>query len=209
MKVLAVASQKGGSGKSTIAIHIAVMAQMQGIEVLIADLDPHSQTAAEWAGERDTGSPLVITAHEEDLEALQKQASSEGFGLLVLDCPPYVDSIVKTATKIADFTLIPAQPRFADIRTLPRVVESVHPPFSVILNACQPGHNGMETTKTREARQLLTDSGIPVAKPTLTRRESLADSLNGGEAVIEFEPNGKAAAEIEQMWNWIKGELHL
>lgn len=188
-----------------LAIHLAVVAQQEGYDTLLADLDPHSQTSAEWASERQSDKPLVLTAHAEDIEALQTQAMSEGFDLVIMDCPPYIDKIVKTATKAADFTLIPAQPRFGDIRTLPRVIESVHPPYAVMLNVCPPGHiAGEEATKTKEARQLLEEAGIRVAAPSITRREAFADALNGGEAVVEFDTHGKAADEIRTLWNWIK-----
>jgi len=204
MKTLAVASQKGGSGKSTITIHLAVAAQQAGMDTIVADLDPHSQTSAEWAAERSLEQPLVVTAHAEDIQALQKQAEGEGFDLLILDCPPYVDDVVQMATQVADYTLIPAQPRFADVRTLPRVIESVKEPYAVILNACTPGPNGMETSKTREVRHLLEDAGIPVAPLHITRREAFADALNGGEAVNEFDPEGKASHEVKTLWKWVQ-----
>ena len=204
MKTVAVSSQKGGSGKSTVAIHLAVAAQASGIETIIADLDPHSQTAAEWASERSSEQPMVVTAHADDIEVLQKQALDEGFGLLILDCPPYVDDVVRLATKLADYTLIPAQPRFADIRTLPRIIGNVHKPYSVILNVCTPGLHGGESTKTREARAVLEDAGIPVAPLHITRREAFSDALNGGTAVFEFEPEGKAAREVAVLWKWLK-----
>jgi len=204
MKTLAVASQKGGSGKSTITIHLAVAAQQAGMDVIIADLDPHSQTAAEWAFERPFDKPSVVSSDAEDIEALQKQASDEGFDLLILDCPPYVDDVVMMATRISDFTLIPAQPRFADIKTLPRVIESVAEPYAVVLNACTPGPHGMETAKTLEVRRVLEAGGIPVAPLHITRREAFADALMGGEAVNEFDPEGKASHEVKTLWKWLR-----
>jgi len=207
MKTLTIASQKGGCGKSTLAVHIAVMAEKEGVDTLIADLDPHSQTSAEWALEREAEVPVVVTAHADDIKTLQQQAKEEGFGLLILDCPPYIDKVVKQATEIADYTLIPAQPRFADLRTLPRVIENVAPPFSVVLNVCTPGINGQESSKTREARKLIEESDIPISRVSIVRREAFSDALNGGEAVIEFESQGKAAKEIQDLWEWLQEEL--
>jgi len=207
MKVLTIASQKGGCGKSTLAIHIAVMAEQQGLEVIVADLDPNSQTSAEWASERTSQTPIVVRAHTDDIKDLKNQAQDEGFHLLILDCPPYIDKVVMNATKIADYTLIPSQPRFADLRTLPRVIENVDPPYSVILNACTPGLSGQESSKTREARLILKQENIPTSNISIVRREAYSDALNGGEAVIEFQSQGKAAKEISNLWSWLQEEL--
>lgn len=204
MRTLTLASTKGGCGKSTLAIHLAVAAQQAGRETLLADLDPHSQTAAEWAAEREAPTPTVIRATADDIHALQQQAQDEGFDLLVLDCPPYIDGVVSAATTAADFTLIPAQPRFADIRVLPRVIERVSPPFAVVLNGCTPGLNTLPSSKTQEVWVLLRDNAIPVASAWITRREAFADALNGGQAVVEFEAHGKAASEIRVLWAWVQ-----
>ena len=204
MHTLALASTKGGCGKSTLAIHLAVAAQQAGLDTLLADLDPHSQTAAEWATERDASTPTVIRATADDIQALQQQAQSEAFDLLVLDCPPYIDATVRSATQAADFTLIPTPPRFADLRVIPRVIERTHPPFAVVLNACPPGLNAQPASKTLEVWQLLTDNKIPVADVWITRREAFADALNGGQAIVEFDTYGKAAAEIRALWAWLQ-----
>ena len=206
MHTLTLASTKGGCGKSTLAIHLAVCAQLAGWETLLADLDPHSQTAAEWAGERASTTPTVIRATADDIQALQQQAQAEGFDLLVLDCPPYLDAVAQAATQAADFTLIPAQPRFADIRVLPRVIEQISLPFAVVLNACTPGLNALPSRKTLEVLTLLKDHQIPVVSRWITRREAFADALNGGQAVQEFEAHGKAAAEIQRLWAWLQGQ---
>lgn len=207
MHTITLASTKGGCGKSTLAIHLAVTAQQAGQDTLLADLDPHSQTSAEWAAERQIDTPTVIRATADDIPTLQQQARSEEFEVLILDCPPYIDKVVHAATTVADFTLIPAQPRFADIRVLPRVIEQVNPPFSVVLNACTPGLLGQPSSKTLEAMTLLQDSAIPVAPKWITRREAFADALNSGQAVTEFEHSGKGAREIKALWQWVRQQL--
>ena len=207
LKVLTIASQKGGCGKSTLAIHIAVMAELNGYEVIIADLDPHSQTSTEWASERKQTTPVVVKADTDDINDLHNQAKKEGFNLLILDCPPYVDKVVTHATKISDFTLIPSQPRFADLRTLHRTLNNVHPPYSVILNSCTAGYCGQDSSKTKEARKILSDNKISTYENSIIRRDAYSDALNGGEAVIEYELNSKASNEIKTLWNWIQEKL--
>ncbi len=207
MYVIALAGQKGGSGKSTVAIHLAALAQSQGRETLLADLDPHSQTAAEWGSERTQALPVIIRATADDLAALLAQAEDEGFDLVLLDLPPYVDPVVREATGRAHLTLVPCRPFFADLRTLPRVLAGIHPPLWVVLNACPPPLGAFEATKTREARALLAAHAIPTAPVALTQRMAFCDALNCGEAVFEFDPTGKAAREVAQLWDWVYTEL--
>lgn len=208
MKTIAISSQKGGVGKSTITIHLAVVAEMDGISTLIADLDPHSQTSKEWALERELETPVVVSADIKDVSELIKQAKKEGFGLVLLDCPPYINDAVLETTKVADFTLIPCPPRFPDLRTLPRVVESVSGNYSVVLSQCPPPRFfGMDSGKAKEARELLVENHINVSPKSVSRRESFADSLISGEAVNEFDPESKAANEIIHLFKWLKSEV--
>lgn len=207
MKIVAIASQKGGVGKSTIAVHLAVAASNEGKNVIIVDIDPHSQTSSEWATERGIrglDKPVVLQSHADEIKDLKKQAKKEGYDLMIIDCPPYVDDVVGTVTKLADFTLIPVQPRFPDMRTLLRVIEGVHKPYAVILNGCQAKINGIESSKTREARTLIEEANITICPHSIVRRESFADSLNSGASVHEFDLHGKSALEIDSIWRWLQ-----
>jgi len=204
LQVISFVAQKGGTGKSTVCIHLAVYAESMGLDVLVADLDPHSCTTAEWASERESQSPFVITADKDDLNQLKKQAEEEKFDLLLLDCPPYINDIVRIATKISDYTLIPSSPRFADLRTLPRTIISVEPPFAVLLNLCPHGNSiGIGSAKVFEARKLLKNNDIPTFKVSIVRREAFADALNGGQGINEYAPKSKAEKEIKDLFNCI------
>ena len=207
MNIISVASQKGGSGKSTVSIHLATLAQTKGIKTLLADMDRHSQTATEWGKARESSEPMVAPIPLDKLSTLLKQAEDKGFGLVVLDLPPYVDDVVKEVTKMADITLVPCRPSFADLKTLPRVLTKIHPPYSVVLNACPAGMSGMEGSKTSEARKLLVHNKIEVCPVSITQRVAFTDALNGGEAVNEFEPTSKASLEIESLLNWVNKEI--
>ena len=115
MKTVSFVSHKGGVGKSTLAIHLAVEAYKQGLEALLVDLDFHSSTVVEWAAIRSEKQPLVITAQVSDLAALYQQAAAENFDLLILDCQPYFTDDTELITKLSDFTILPTTPRFADV----------------------------------------------------------------------------------------------
>lgn len=177
------------------------------MDVLLADLDPHSQTATEWASERRSDFPVVVQVDHVDMKALIDQAKDEGFDLVIFDCPPYINDVVYEASTLADYTLIPSQPEFAPIRTLGRIVEVVSDPYAVVLNGCHPARLGNETQKTREARVAVLNAGIRVAPQAISRRIDLTDALNSGGSVFEYDMQGKASVEVQSLYEWVKEEL--
>jgi chromosome partitioning protein len=200
MKTISFLSHKGGTGKSTLAIHLAVAAQAEGLEVLLVDLDHHSASVAEWASVRDDKQPLAVTAQFSDVAALHQQATDEGFDLLILDCPPYINAETLQASKIADITLLPVAPRFTEISTLPRDLELVSPPYFVLLNSC--------TTGAEEVREMLEEIDIPVSPLCFTRldtfTDTFTDALNYGQGVTEYEKDGVAAGQIKAFLGWMQ-----
>jgi chromosome partitioning protein len=221
MKTLAIASQKGGTGKSTTSIHISSAATKAGLKVLLVDADHNSSSALFWGKEREVSEPLVVTAFPEDSEDMDIEESeliekldffkeageNEDYDLMVIDCPPYVNKLAIYATSMADLTIIPVRPKFNDLQTLYKTISRVEKPIGVLLSQCQPKINGMESGKTQEARRLIEENGISVVPVQITNRESYSDSLNGGCSVLEYEPKGKASEEVLQLWDWVKNEM--
>ena len=196
MKTISFLSHKGGTGKSTLAIHLAVVAQAEGQEVLLVDLDHHSASVAEWASARTDEKPLAVTAHFSDVTALHQQAVDEGFDLLILDCPPYINPETLQASEIADITLLPVAPRFTEISGLPRDLGLVHQPYFVVLNSC--------TSTAEEIREMLEEIDIPVSPVHLTRLEVFTEALDYGQGVTEYEKDGEASGQVNAMLEWLK-----
>jgi len=223
MKILAIASQKGGTGKSTTSIHISSAATKAGLKVLLVDADHNSSSALFWGRERNEDEPLVVTAFPEDsdkidieeseliekLDFFKEAGENDGYDLMVIDCPPYVNKLAIHATSMADFTIIPVRPKFNDLQTLYKTISRVEKPFNILLSQCQPKVSGIESGKTQEARRLIEENEMIVVPVQITNRESYSDSLNGGYSVLEYEPKGKASEEVLQLWNWIKKEMNL
>src|SRR3984957_20221886 len=157
MKTIAIISQKGGAGKTTVAIHLAVAAEQRGMNTAVFDLDPQA-SAASWADKRNAPSPAVVSAQASRLPSLLEQASSQKADLVIIDSAPNADSASLAAARAADLILVPCRPAAFDLNaigtTLNLAVVASKPAY-VLLNAVPPlGRVG------EEARVALEDGGV-------------------------------------------------
>ena len=211
MKIITLLAQKGGTGKSTLSIHLAVLAVARNLKVVIADIDPQ-QSATFWNERRSDNVPGVMPMTADILEQKITELARQGVDLLVIDTAPHSreDSII--AAKMADFILIPTRPAILDLQAIGssvEIVKNINGKAAFILNACPyPGKNG-ERAIVSEARDALAGYGLPVAPAALSNRAALSHSLIDGKAVTEFESKGKAADEIRELMNWINQEVNL
>ena len=191
MKTLAFISHKGGTGKSTLSIHLSVAAEQQGLETLLVDLDSISSTVSEWASLREQEKPLVVAAQLADVEALCEQAKSEGFDLLILDFPPYFSDDILDALVVADQVLIPILPSFPELQSLSKYIDSIDHDYSLLLNTCQDDES---------ISQMLVENDLPVSSVNISRQGAFAEALNDGLGVSEYEPHGKASEQIKGLF---------
>jgi chromosome partitioning protein len=201
MKTIAIVSQKGGSGKTTVAVHLAVCAQLSGKTAAIIDLDPQA-SALEWHSRRDAESPEVIKATPEQLPALLKSAKANGADLAIIDTAPHSDRVAVAAANLADLVLIPCRPSAFDVAAIGTTfnllkVTKALDRTAVLLNAAP-------------SRGLLTDTAeaglseiVPVIPVRLHQRAAYSHAINSGHSVEEYEPHGKAAEEIRALYKWI------
>ncbi|MGV0952603.1 MAG: AAA family ATPase [Azonexus sp.] len=201
MQTIAILGQKGGSGKSTIAVHLAVCAARQGFGVAIIDLDPQA-SAAKWRRRRKLDGPEVIGAQQGQLSKLLRQAGDHGADLVVVDTAPHTDAAAMVAAEHADLILVPCRPSAVDIDAIGDTfaVLKLSPSLGkarILLNAVPSrGTSGDEVS-----------SGLatfaPVVPVRLGQRAAYAMAWNTGRSVEEYEPRGKAAAEIKALHHWI------
>lgn len=214
MKTIAILSQKGGAGKTTLAVHLAAAATASGLSVLILDTDPQA-TASQWSQWRGGADPEVIDCGSPALLPRKiEQADQLGADLVIIDTPPHSDMMARAAVSVADLILIPCVPRAFDLSaivTTTGYVAATGKPAFVVFN----GGPQRAPATYAEARELIEGSdevqgmGANVAPVMLTQRAAFHHSTAAGKVAAEIEPNGKAAEEIEAFWLWTGGQVGL
>jgi chromosome partitioning protein len=202
MKVIALVTRKGGSGKTTIALNLAVLAWQKGSRVMVLDCDTQC-TASQWYESRSEQKPDLIQVREGELQ--KALPSLHGYDLVVIDTPPRAESINAVAVNLADYTLIPCVPSLADMRAQKASVdsiESLNKRGAFVLNRVPPrGQRG------NDAAQGLAVFGLPVVPAHLGYRQVFPDAYAASQGVSEFEPEGKGAVEITELWKWVQKKL--
>ena len=210
MKILALLAQKGGAGKTTIGVHLAVHQDQQGASVLLIDVDPQ-RSSVNWWRSRKAPTPLMVATTAAKLPEVIGAASSENLDLVIIDTPPYSSTEAARAAELADLIVVPTRPAILDLRAIAKTVQLVNSAEHhgcLVLNACPPGRGGAEPSIVREARKGLASYGLPIAPVALAHRVAFSHALIDGRAVTEFEPKGKAAQEIRALSNWLEEKLN-
>lgn len=208
MQIVAIVSQKGGAGKTTLAIHLGVAASAAGLVSLIVDTDPQA-TASKWGVWRGGGDPEVIdcAAHALLPRKLQ-QAAGLGAQFAVIDTPPHADIMAREACRAADLLLVPCRPRAFDldaIQTTAELVKASGKPAFVVFTAGPP----RAPVLYADAGQLVQQFGLQVAPVTLPERAAFHHSTERGKAAAETEPGGRAAEEVAALWSWLCQQIKL
>ena len=202
MHTIAMIAQKGGVGKTTIAIHLATAFAAQGMATLMLDLDPQS-SASEWKDHRAAEFPAVLSIQPSRLTKVIEEARSIGTEILILDTAPHSESTALEAARVADLILVPCQPTIMDLRAIAKTVnllKLVGTPAYAVLNSVP--HQGVVAEEAAEA--IASDFKMPVAPVRFGSRVAYNRSLITGQAAQEYEPDGKAAAEVAQAIKWIR-----
>ena len=206
MQTIAVVSQKGGAGKTTLAIHLAVLAAADRV-TLIVDTDPQA-SASRWGQWRAEADPEVIDCGAPSLLA-GKLAKAEALGaeMVVIDTPPHADAMARAATRLADLILIPCRPRAFDLAALDATADLARAsgkPAFVVFNAGPPRARRIY----QEAEDLVGGTfGLAIAPVRLPERAAFHHSTARGQTAPEALTDGKAAADMRALWAWTLDEL--
>jgi chromosome partitioning protein len=204
MKTIAIISQKGGAGKTTMAINLALVAETAKKSTAVIDLDPQA-SATGWGDHRKTDHgtdrPAVISAQAARLPQVLAAASEAGAALAIIDTAPHSESAALAAARSADLILIPCRPGILDLRAIHSTIDLAKlagKPAAVVLNSVPP--RGALGDGAVEAIGVY---GINVCPVRIGSRAVFIHSLTEGLSALEYEPEGKGAAEIRELYKWM------
>ncbi len=206
MRVVAFASQKGGSGKSTLSAHLSVFADMPDRAALLIDTDPQGSLAF-WHELRAAKTPLLVKCGTRDLPAVIEEARAEAIAWLFVDTPPHNAAAIADAMRIADLVVVPLRPAVFDIAAVAATLDmgrSLDKPMLPVINAAPARRILGESGVVTEARQALAGLSATPWTGQVTNRAAFAHALASGQAVHEFEPSSPAAGEMRSLWEAVR-----
>ena len=200
MKVIVLANQKGGVGKSTLAASLAVAAQEGGERVFVVDLDPQGSLTS-WSDRREANAPDVDRITPDKLAAAVAALKAQGYTIVIIDTPGLDSAGTSAAMGLADLCLIPARASVLDIeasRPTIAALSRLGTPFAFVLNCAPVGR----TNRPLDAARALSLMGV-LSAVSIAMRSDHMDAIALGLGVTEYNPTGKAADEIRQLWSWV------
>ena len=205
MRTLVIHSQKGGSGRSTLAVNLAVEAERSGLRVAVIDLDPQC-SAASWLDRREAQTPIVTSVTPARLAKALQTIKNAHYDLALIDTAPHSADAAIMAAEASDVMIIPCQPWAPDLETLPntaRIVALVKKPAYVVISQAPlaPKH-------IASAMSVARDHGLEVSPSVIYRRAAVAHSQTLGLAACEFAPGSKAASDMAGLYLWL-AQMHI
>jgi chromosome partitioning protein len=203
MQVVAVLSEKGGAGKSTFAIHLAVAGQLDGLDSVIIDLDPQA-SALGWADRRGD-KPEAASVPLPRLPKLIDDLRANGVQLVIIDTGRDSNDTAYAAARAADLIVVPCQPGGFDVTALERTVRLIQ--LSGKQGAAHIVPNKVHVAATKgdaEVREAVAAYGLPVAPITIRDRSCYRKASVTGRTAQETGEDQRAADEIRQLYMWIR-----
>jgi chromosome partitioning protein len=204
MRVVVFAARKGGSGKTTLAGHVAVQAERAGAgPVALIDTDPQG-SLAEWWNARAAATPLFAQTSLADLAVDVARLREDGIRLLVIDTPPSLGAEIADVVKLADLVVIPTRPSPHDLRSIGAtadLVEHLGKPLVFVLNAAVP-----RARITAESIAALSQHGM-LAPVIVHQRVDFAASMIDGRTAMELPDAARSAEEIAELWRYLEERL--
>ncbi|MBV8615191.1 MAG: ParA family protein [Acetobacteraceae bacterium] len=204
MRVIVLASRKGGSGKTTLSSHLAVEAERAGAgRVALADTDPQGGLAA-WYNVRKAETPVFVDVSRSLLTAIEACRAGR-VDLLIVDTPPSVTETIGAVVTHADLVVIPVRPSPNDLRAVGGTVEIVRragKPMVFVCNQVTP-----RARITGEAAIALSQHGT-VAPSMIASRVDFASSMTDGRTAGELDPCSRSATEIAHLWRYLADRMN-
>jgi chromosome partitioning protein len=202
VSVLAVLSQKGGTGKSHTVRSLAVAGVIDGRKVAVIDADPQATVVA-WSRRRKHNAPHVVALGGQTVSGLVAHLQGRGAELIVIDTPPHAQPIINMAAEAATSCLIVTGAFLEELETVATVAtitKTLKRPAAIVLNRVGRSH------ALTLARTALGTFGLPVCPIAMAQLIAHAYASAEGETANEREPEGKAAQEVNELYAWLKKE---
>ncbi len=207
MRTVAVTAFKGGAGKSTLTVNLAVCAQQHGLNTIILDLDPQGTSEA-WGDLREAAGPEVVGAKAGNLAKHLKGAEGREFDLALIDTPPSDTREARLGVRHSDLVVVPARADLWDLLAIQStwaMTQEERKPAWVVLNGVSP----IATGAVSDAEATIAEAGMSLAPHRIHNRIAFTYAKTDGRSVVEYEPEGKAAEEIRELFYWMCRKLDL
>lgn len=196
MQTIVMAAQKGGSGKTTLALHLAVEYQREGKRVALIDTDPQ-RSAAMWGQLRDAGDITVAGVPGAEIAGALRDAESDGFDVVIVDTPPHASASLVPVLRAATLVVVPFRPSPLDLDTLEtvqRMVAAAGVPALAVISAAP-----LRAAEIMPMKEAIEAGGLRVAETVIHDLMPFRRSIGAGLSVVEFDPKGRAAQEVAQL----------
>jgi chromosome partitioning protein len=207
MHIIAVAAQKGGVGKTTLAQCLAVEGLKAGRRVAIVDMDPQ-QSVARWGARRASKgipAPAVVTAGEKPVKDVVAELKGQGAALIIIDTPPLVSPQLNAALEVATAVVLVTRPNPMDLDALMEtfaIVQRLRRASTAIITQAPPA--AQRARALALTRDRLEKAGIRCCPNALTYTLSYPYAQAEALALQEREPTSKARAELAEVWGWLQ-----
>ncbi len=212
MRSVAFLTQKGGAGKTTLAASLAVIAANSSERVIALDLDPQG-SLLRWAQRREAtkaANKVVVEPVEGErlphIRAILEGLAGVGFTLAIFDTAGADKAAIRFVAEAAELCLLPTRPTRLDVDATAatfRAVFLAKRQAAFVLNQCPPTYR---SSRASESAKDLTRLGV-LAEPMLSSRMDFQDAIGAGLGVTEYARGGRAAQEIEALWNWARSQF--
>jgi len=201
MNVIVFASRKGGSGKSTLTVHLAAHAHRPNRPILLVDADPQGSLTL-WHRLRGGQGPELRNGLS-GLGDTLRAAKRAGVKWAFIDTPPNVSGVVVEAIRAATLVVVPARLTVFDLAAVRETIEiarAVHTPYAVVVNGAPALRDNAESPFVTEMRSAIAKLEVPIWGGQITHRAVYATALEHGQGVNEADQRSAAAEEISRLW---------
>jgi chromosome partitioning protein len=197
--IIGILNQKGGVGKTTLAVNLAAALQRQGGRVLLIDADPQG-SALDWAAAREESPLFAVVGLPRATVHKEIAVIGEGYDHIVIDGPPRVTDLARSAIMASDLVLIPVQPSPYDIWAADEVVKLIAEARVYkenIKSVFVVNRKIANTAIGRDVGEALAAYPVPVLKASVTQRVVFAEAVAQGKSIFEIDQEGLAAKEVQ------------